>query len=47
MRAFEVRVEPPDTASATVDFDDASPARFRDAYRVAHRRSSDREHAAD
>jgi RNA polymerase sigma-70 factor (sigma-E family) len=47
MSDIEVRVEPPDLASATRDFDDAYPAMFRDAYRVAYRLLGDREDAAD
>jgi RNA polymerase sigma-70 factor (sigma-E family) len=47
MNEVEVRVEPPDVAPATRDFDDAYPALFRDAYRVAFRLLGDREDAAD
>lgn len=47
MNEIEVRVEPPDVAPATRDFDDAYPALFRDAYRVAFRLLGDREDAAD
>jgi RNA polymerase sigma-70 factor (sigma-E family) len=47
MSEIEVRVEPPDMTSAARDFDDAYPALFRDAYRVAYRLLGDREDAAD
>lgn len=46
MNDIEVRVEPPDVAPPR-DFDDAYPALFRDAYRVAFRLLGDREDAAD
>ena len=37
MNEIEVRAEPPSVAAAPRDFDDAYPALFRDAYRVAFR----------
>ena len=47
MNEIEVRAEPPSVAAAPRDFDDAYPALFRDAYRVAFRLLGDREDAAD
>jgi RNA polymerase sigma-70 factor (sigma-E family) len=47
MNDIGVHVEPPSVAPATRDFDDAYPALFHDAYRVAFRLLGDREDAAD
>src|SRR5262249_56820833 len=47
MNEIGVRVEPPAVTPAARDFDDAYPALFRDAYRVAFRLLGDREDAAD
>jgi RNA polymerase sigma-70 factor (sigma-E family) len=47
MNELGVRVEPLDVTPAPRDFDDAYPALFRDAYRVAFRLLGDREDAAD